>query len=788
MIKLAFRNILRNKVYTSINVVGLTIAFVVSIVIFSYVGYHFSFDKNVKDRERVFRLITRIDNGTFWASTFTAFDEGLKNKADVDKHLTVFTSDESFDFGKDENTIRITAPIYADGDIFEFFNYHIASGKASALNEPNTIFLTYKTAQKLFGNKNPIGEVLVVNNHIHEQADKRVYTVVGVLDKKQELSHLQFDLIFSKAGFYQKTTIDQIKSRKVFAANVYVKLLPNVDIASFEGKLHSFIEFINKEHGPPIDAFETILQPLNEIHFTPGLNREFQQAIRKSQLYILIVVGILLFSTAIFNFLIMNVARSEKRMHQNRVMQFLGGNKRNIVGNSIWETLFSIGLSIGLSIFLLHLVNPYVASEFFHGWQVRFQGADFWIINLVLLSVTLCAGIVASNAHLIFARKSNLATIKNTQNRAIPFIVFQFTVLVGLVCFSLILNKQLNYIQNKNLGFYAENVMVIQMPERDKKNIVFGERMEKVPGVLAAGTAWHYPGYRLQDMNLETLDHNFTYKMCMMDSNALNVLGIKIIDQLRIAKETPIIVNKTFFNALNKYYTREQIASGEIPSKEGEEEPGMLRFSASGITNDFHYNSLYSPIGNLAFFMRNPVTQPGRFVLLRFNQANVNEVLTQVHAIGNEIYPGRPLSPEFLNEQINAQYQSEATLFSVTRLFSVLTILIACLGLFAFTLFSTQKRIKEIGVRKVNGATVLDVLSMLNFNFIKWVMVAFIIAVPISYLAMHKWLENFAYKTELSWWIFALAGLMAIAVAIIAVSWQSWRAATRNPVEALRYE
>jgi len=350
----------------------------------------------------------------------------------------------------------------------------------------------------------------------------------------------------------------------------------------------------------------------------------------------------------------------------------------------------------------------------------------------------------------------------------------------------------MNFIEKKKLGYTAENVIVIKVPQQNAKIDVFRNELLKIPGIINAGTGRHYPGYRFQDMNLTTEDNAFPFTFGHIDQNAIETLNIKVLRYFNEAENEATegwLINETFYERLKNTYSEEQIANGTIPADErAETDNGNIDFNVLGVINDFHYVSLHSEIENFAFFIPGPDSRIIRFVLARINQNKSSQVITAIENKLVEIYPGQPINYSFLNEQLKRGYASEQLLMRLINAFSILAILIASMGLMGLSIFMTEKRTKEIGIRKVNGSSVTEIVQMLNMVFIKWLALAFIIATPIAYYAAQQWLQNFAYRTPISWWIFILAGIFALFIVMLTVSWQSFKVARRNPVEALRYE
>jgi putative ABC transport system permease protein len=400
---------------------------------------------------------------------------------------------------------------------------------------------------------------------------------------------------------------------------------------------------------------------------------------------------------------------------------------------------------------------------------------------------------VLSSLHLF----QNLPVLKEANKHqamrvAVPLVLFQFVIVIALIGFALIINKQMNFIDNKALGYNSENVIIVKVPQQNKKIDVFKAELLKIPEIISAGTARHYPGYRLQDMNFTSGSNVFPFKFGHSDQDAIETLEIKPLwyyDEAKSEAKGGWLINETFYEHLKSKYSEEQIANSDFPvDGNGSADNSLISFKIMGVMKDFHYASLHSEIENFAFFIPDTETRVIRFVLVRIRQNESGKVISFIEDKLAEIYPGQPVNYSFLDDELNREYASEQLLMKLINTFSVLAIIIAIMGLMGLSIFMTEKRTKEIGIRKVNGASVYELVKMLNIVFIRWVVLAFIIATPFSYYFSQQWLQNFAYSTQPSWWIFFLAGVITLSIVIIAVSWQSFKVARRNPIRALRYE
>jgi putative ABC transport system permease protein len=318
-LKIAVRKLLKTKVYTLSNLVGLTLMFSVSLIIFSFVYYHFQFDKDVQDREKIYRIITRIKGGTYWAATFGAFDLALKDLPEIESKASFYMDETSHSIYDGEKEFSIANPIYADSEFLNFFNIKILAGTSFEIDEPNTAMIPSTLATKIFGNDNPIGKSISLSI---DDENKRMYKVAGIVDGMEQ-SHIQFDIILSLKGYFEGTH-DFLQKSKVFGANIYLNLVNTNKASELQEKLPSIVSpFLENAHGPPVEAFDIELQPLTDIHFTPGFNRDVTTAVSRSDLNILLIVGLLIFLTATFNFLFMNVVYTEDRMKQLQIVSIL---------------------------------------------------------------------------------------------------------------------------------------------------------------------------------------------------------------------------------------------------------------------------------------------------------------------------------------------------------------------------------------------------------------------------------------------------------------------------------
>ena len=792
-IKIAIRRLVTLKAFSLINIAGMAIAISVGLAILLYTSYHYSFDKYIPDGENSYRLITQYGDGTFSTNTFACFDDVLSDYPEVKTHTFCYDNHNIEDVFIGENKIKVKDALFVNESFFDFFGVTMIRGNKNTINQPNTMMVTPAMAKKLYPEKDAIGETVLLRSFTHNQDSLINYTITGIVEPLPETSHIQYEMLLSQSGHFTPTA-KAVKTRKVFGGLIYVKLYPSANVKALEDSLQTKIEpILGGKHGPPLEVFNHTLQPVYDIHTSPGLNQEKQPTVRRSSLNILLMVGLLIFVIAILNSVIMHITRTTFNRTANLVIRFFGGTKMNLFFQNFMDVFLSVMISFGLSLFILSTFNLFLEEFLITDWNISFNNLRFWILFVSLLLIVTVLISALSSLNLL----RDLAIMKEAKKEtgmkaAVPLVIFQFVMVIALIAFALLLNKQMNFIEKKELGYDSENVVVIKIPQQNAKVDIFRNELLKIPGIVNAGTARHYPGNSFQDMNLSTEDNAFPFKFGHIDQDAIETLNIKVLRYFAKAENEATegwLINETFYGHLKSIYTDEQIATGNFPSDENAQaEDNLIDFKILGIIGDFHYASLHSEIENFAFFIPGHDSRIIRFVLARIHQNKSREVITAMENKLSEIYPGQPVNYSFLDEQLNRQYASEQLLMRLINAFSILAILIASMGLMGLSIFMTEKRSKEIGIRKVNGSSVSEIVQMLNTVFIKWVALAFVIATPIVYYAAQQWLQNFAYRTPVSWWIFLISGLIALFIVMITVSWQTFKVARRNPVEALRYE
>ncbi|NPD46624.1 ABC transporter permease [Lentimicrobium sp. S6] len=791
-ISLSIKRLWSFKLYSIISIMGLSLAMAVALAIFSYTSHHASYDRFIENGENAYRLVSRLGDGNYNTSTFAALQDVIEEDVNVISSTTCHTYHSIEELDVEGEKYKIDHAIFINSSFLDFYSISLILGDYRSIDEPNMVFLTQKMADRVFPQESAIGKQVFVRSFSAHQDSLIAFTVGGIVEEMPMNSHLSYEVLFSQSGHFSPT-VEAVKSRKVFAAAIYLKLREGADIEVFESGLRERAEVrLENAPGPPMEAFNFHLQPIFDIHFTAGLTGEMKPTVRESSHQVLIIIGYLILALAILNFVIMHIAKASFYRKANFMMRSMGAFKNQILFQTFSEIFISVFFSLILAIYLLASFQGLFGADYFGDFKISFFSFNF--ISLCLLSLLLLSLIISLIASSDLVKKESLLSeikLKSKRKFAVILLIFQFTAVIGLIGFTLLINKQIDFIQNKDLGYNSEQTLVIKVPQNNEKINILKQELKNDKAVISAAAVRHYPGYRLQDMTFSNAEDSFPFKFGFIEADALETLDIPVIQYFHPDKERAKggwYINETFYHQLQQKYSEEQISSSQFPVDENAEDRGEQEFLILGVIGDFHYESLHHNIESFAFHIPDDERMGFRFVLVKFFHNEAHRLIKLVEQKLAEVFPGQPVRYHFMQEEVQEQYESESVLLKLINTFSILSILIACFGLIGLSVFISEQRTKEIGIRKVNGASISEVLLLLLKDVVIWISVSFILATPLSYFAMRKWLENFAYKTDISWWIFLLSAAIAFVIALITVSWQTIKAARKNPIEALRYE
>ena len=781
--KLAFRNIKKNKLSSFINIFGFAVGITSVVIIGLWIQQQRSFDKFNKNYKNLYRITIHDTHGkeepmVYVPTTFArAFYDELP---EVTGYVSFFRHNESV-FKKDDISFFESNGLYTDNTIFQLFDFPLINGqKEEALIRPFSIALNETMAHKYFGNENPVGEIIEI--------DKTNYTITAVFQNLPYNSHIQADYFLSVSSFSQiwNGYYDWNSNR----VNAYILVDETANIENLNIKIKQVVS----SHTTRWDelGYEIKLQPFKDVY----LGYQYPASDRfkfgdKRNLYIFMFVGIAILLISCLNYINLFKAQNLGRRKEIGISKIIGAQRKNIIGLFISETGIHIFLAIFISVLLIISLKPYInqLTEMSITLKTLISSTILYLIVAVLFICFLTGFLPAvsfSNLKPISVLSKKLMNSKalNAKN---GLVVFQFCISIVLIVCTLVALKQKNYLMNKNLGFDKEHVLFMPMPQdRNYDYQIFKEKLLHEPLVTNVSAKVGNPRDWYDGGNYWTtggfFEENHNAERCWIDFDYIETMNINIINGRSFSKEyssdgrEAIILNQ---KAVDELGIKDPLGKEIFFNDE--------RRIIIGVTENILTKSLKGEVYPQLYILRNGGWYSGSVIMVKVN-GNVREAISSTEKSWKEYYKGYPFRYEFLDQLFGQFYEKEIKLSIMFKVFTLIAIILSALGILGLAFFDSQFRIKEIGIRKVNGARVFKVMAHLSQNYVKWVIIAYVLATPISWLIMNKWLENFAYKTNLSWWIFAVSGLVALGVALLTVSWQSWRAATRNPVEALRYE
>ena len=785
--KTAWRNLLRYKLFSGLNIFGLATGMACSILIFLWVLDELSFDNFNSNADRIFRLTAKVSDVNA-AVVPPALAQAIKTQVPAIKNATrLAAAQEMITVGTkkfDEKKM-----FYADSSFLQMFNYPLLQGNVSTvLSSPNSVVITEATAIKYFGTSdNIIGKTIYIDNDIKGTN----LTVSGVLKNIPSNSHLKFDILLP-IELYDRTNSPS-SAWTNFDVYVYFQLKDDVKptpsrLNNIQQQANGILKKNNKETPASL-----AIQPLTDIHLHSNYMLDVAEQGNSSYVKTFALVALFIIIIACINFMNLATAVSGQRAKEVGLRKTVGALRRQLIAQFISESLLLSFISLLVAMLIVYTMLPLfnqLANK-----SISFNPFDVKIL-FGLLSIVVITGLVSGSYPAFFLSSFNLVkALKGTKLLSHKsflrngLVVFQFSIAVVLIVSTLVIYSQLQYIQNRNIGFNKENLLYMRMPEvGDLKNnkdamqatlaqypdITNYTFTDELPTNLTSGSQLTWRG-----MNPGT--QVIAYRL-RVDENFSSTFDMQMAAGRFFSKDfgsdaSGYVVNETALKVM-KLDLRDAIGKMISISLEDKEAPII------GVVKDFNFKPLQQPIEPLV--MKSNFS--GGYVVMRTTPANIKKVINTLQATFHNVYGDYPFSYGFVNEDLSKLYVTEQRMGSLFNVFSVLSIVISSLGLFGLAAFATQRRIKEIGVRKVLGAGEAGIVALLSKDFIQLVLVSLIIAFPVAWYTMNKWLEGFAYRINISWWVFAIAGITAILIAFITVSFQAIKAAVANPVKSLRTE
>ena len=800
-LKIATRYLLKNKLYSFINIFGLAIGIASFVLIMLYVNYERSYD-TFKGSENVYRVFMDYLEGGEWvpgdANAYIFSGPTIKEKfpeiSDFVRMrrvtgLVVLQDNVVFD----DNTGALTDPSY-----FDIFNRTLKKGDLNtALNESYSMVLSASLAQKIFGSEDPIDKTVEIVAGGHTP-----FKVTGVMEGDLQNTHIKNDFLISFKTFYTWPVFER-DWKYTWNQNEYFTYL-KVDKNADYDLLNKKVMNLNPEG---LGNERHHLEPIEDIHLNSNKPYEAEANGSVDSIRLLAIIAFITILLSWMNYMNLSTSKSLERAKEIGVRKVVGAKRSQLIIQSLFESallnVIAMALALTTVYLLLPLFNRFVGQDFqLDGTQLKGFLPYFAFILLGGLLSALYPAFVLSKYKAVTVLKGKLRTSTNSLNLRRGLILGQFLVTIALLTGAFVAHKQIRFLENRPIGADLDHLVALngQVLNRDNDSLLKSDfstlvdELQKSPFVKEVALTQTYPGDDFSHLNSNigltfpngTIDTTRVWYNYTVQPNYFNVTGMEFVAggpfrQTSSEKSHNIIINEKMAHVMG-VSDMESLIGKIIKFWDAE-------FSITGVIKDYHHFGLKAPIEPMIITHNKSIGN----VLVKLGpsattMSGTTDALEQLNTTWHKVFPESTYNYTFLDQNFEAQYKEDKKFASAFHIFTFLAIIIASMGLFGLTSYTCIQRRKEIGIRKVNGATITQILKLLNKDFVQWVGLAFVIAVPISWYTMNKWLEGFAYKTTMSWWIFALAGLTALVIALLTVSWQSFRAAMSNPVDALRDE
>ncbi|WP_103068884.1 ABC transporter permease [Aquimarina sediminis] len=797
-IKIAWRNLLKNKGYSAINIGGLAIGMACFLMIVMFIRDELSYDRYHEKGNRIYRVIHHYDSqnsgvnqvwgnapvGTALQSDFSEILETVQFSGRSDILLKykdkVFQEDNCF---------------FVDKNVFEVFSWSLISGNPkTALEAPYSIVLTESTAKKYFGDEDPMGQT-IDGGRTGGRAAEGVYTVTGVVKDIPMNSHFTFDVLMSMSSFRQ-TRPQIFDSWGYVDFYTYVLTPENFDVGHFQSKIPDFLEKNVDQEGEEY-YYNITFEPLLEAYLYSESGRQPGVTGSLSNIYIFAIIGFFILVIACINFTNLATTRSLERAKEVGIRKVIGAEKKGLIYQFLGEAMVMVSLSAIIGIIIVMLCLP---------WMQEFTGKNFVsadifnglilpLYSITMLFTGLLSGsypaLILSGFRPVSVLKGVFRTSPQGANLRKGLVIFQFSLSIALIASTAIVYFQLGYLLNKNLGFDQEKMLVLDFNYDDQvlgnldviKNAFLTHTDVKSISASRSIPGGYFPGAGTE---IESQDGSMNMKtpaLFEVDVDFIPHFNIEMVAGRPYSRDFPtdtsssMVINEAAVKLFG--YASPKNIIGKRFSQWGKEGKVI------GVVKDFNFRSLHQKVEPLALRLE-PLSS--RYITLKVQSKDLQATIDKISRIWSSIVPHRPFLYSFLDQSFNGQYEADIRFKKLFTLFSCLAILIACLGLLGLATYSAVQRTKEIGIRKVLGAEVSSIIRLLSKDFIKLVLIAIVIATPFSWYAMNRWLEAYAYQVEVNWWVFVVSGLIALIIAVLTISFHAFRAANSNPIKSLRTE
>jgi putative ABC transport system permease protein len=787
-LKIAVRHLWHNKLFSFINIMGLSLGLSCCFVILLHVKFETGFDDFHVNKDRIVRVLhdnysyTPIVMATVMPEYFPEIEKIVRiGKFDWTRFYVI----------KDQEYFEEKDLMFADSCFFQLFSFPVLMGDpAGILRSPDRIMISESMSRKYYGTENPVGKTLTLRliNETHS------FNIEGVFKDFPGQTHFHANMITSM-NFFEK----QVMGGQMFdnwganSVTTYILMKQPGLMEAMTSRIPGFIDkYVPRDFARDLHY---TLQPLTRIHlFSTDLTADIESQGSITRVLIFASIAILVLVIAVVNFVLLSLALSYQRIKEFGIRKIVGARQRELVSLVSAEFLIVFVLAGQISLMFVELAIPILEARMnFRVFEGVFSNAGLLVLFLLVVFLlgylaSLYITLNVSRIRPIDALKSSLPVKRSWIPSRGALIIFQFSIMTGLLVCLMIMHKQLWLVRNKDLGFRKDQLVTIDIPYNSgNKYQLLSEELKSISGVKAISGAVYVPPGRqwwaTSVKNPET-GESFQLEEINSDYGFVETLGIELVQGRSFSREfgsdtLAMLINESGLklsglkNPLESYLVR------------GEKDTLVSRRFIIGVFKDFHIRSLYEKIQPMAIFLSPQMVQQ---MAVRLNSGDNQATVKQIRKSWRKIFPDDPIQYYFVDEALRLNYLKEDQAHSVIGIFAFLSLVIALMGLFGLSSYAVERRTKETGIRRVNGAGIKDIFFALSKQFALWILIAFVIAVPASWYAMNRWLQHFAYRTGTSWWIFLLALMVSLLVAGITISWQTFKAARRNPVEALKYE
>lgn len=801
-IKIAWRNLIKNKIYSLINIGGLALGIATFLLILQYVGLEKSVNQFHAKKDNLYRLLCQNTEGNSWPYVEPGWADKIKARFPEVKEYCRF--EQGSGQGIVQNPLknisfREQKIGYVEGNFFEFFSFPLIQGTPDALKKPDVMLVSQAAAKKYFGDAPPLGEKLKLYNQFGE----RTYTIGGVFKDIGDESDIRYDMVFSLETLKNKTNLngngwadlDNIDNQYI---NMYFELAPGADYLSLEKK----ITMLRRESQKEIDAIQFRLQPMTDIHLASSASDDLQHTGNKKYIYMLLGISILILIIAWFNYINLSTAYTLKRAGEVGVRKVIGASRSNLVQLFMIESAMVNVVAFAGGIILAGFLQPFFNDLM--GKNLSFSSLFLnytWLLGLVLIFTgSMASGIYnslsLSGFNPIQTLKGKIAKSSGGVLLRKTLVISQFAISVTLIIATIIVFRQLRFMKNQTLGVNLDQLVVITAP--DITDSTFGQKKAAYLNEIASqnfvvdyctsgsfpGRGYNFstegfsspkskPGVENKPFGFVLIDEKYisTYKISLKSGRNFTSLE----SEVEWNNNDKVIVNEKAIQTLG-FDNAEDALSSRITWDE-------RTLQIIGVIKDYHHEGLQNQIVPIIFY-----PAKASDLTVKLTTDHISDKVAALEKIYKKYFNANPFEYHFMDEFFNKQYEKENQFGQLFSSASLLAIFIACLGLLGLTLYTVESRTKEIGVRKVLGASVSSITRLLSLDFVKLVGFGILIAIPVSYYFMNSWLADFAYRSKMSWWVFALGACIAIGITILTISFHSIKAAMANPVKSIKTE